>query len=78
MYIADGSDFRSARVEVVFAAGETMVSVNISILHDGINRTEASEIFLALLIKSKPDVVYDKYQATITILNRNGELSKAI
>ena len=66
-------------MEVELAAGETKASVNISILHNGVNITEPPEKFFALiLLSNKTDVMRGNELAIITILNRNGESSNTM
>ena len=67
-----GSDFKSVAVKVTFRAGETMATVNVTIL----NRKqilEFSKLFSVLLKSNESDVLLGDKHANITILNKNGE-----
>ena len=68
----DGSDFKSVAVKITFGAGETMVSVNVTILQ-GEQMVEPPKLFSVLLKSNESDVLLGDKLANINILNKNGE-----
>ena len=72
IYTPGELDFRMVAVKVIFGAGETKASVNVTIL----NRQqviEPPEMFSVLLKSHESDVRLGNNLANITILNKNGE-----
>ena len=76
MYTGGGVDYDSGPYNITFPAGTKSVPFNVSITDD--NMLEDNENFLLTVdLSSLPDniTVSDPYQATVTIVDKDGKLT---
>ena len=76
MYTGGGMDYDSRPYNITFPAGTTSVPFNVSITDDNILE-DNENFFLTVDLSSLPDNITasDPYQATVTIVDKDGKLT---